>query len=217
MEYTFQEMPDMDKTGERKVYPKAIHCSRIQNDFFMGGLSHRTTYGVGTIEGVVNELTEELDAYLTNGHSVKVDGLGTFNIALGMKDGREAETLKEAGDRYDTNGVYIKTINFIPDPRWLYRLRRRTELHKVGEVKALHPHRNTLEERRQMVLEYLDHHPYITVRVYMHLAYVPHTRACKELKQFATEPDGCIRSSGSGCHKVYVKCPPKAYNLPKVE
>ena len=205
MEYTFQEMPDVHKTGERKVFPKVTHCSRIPNDFLMTHLAERTSYGTGTIEGVINELTEELDFYLTNGHSVKVDGLGTFNLSLGMKNSEEAETVKERGERYDTYGVYIKTINFIPDQRWLYRLRRMTTLYKVGEVKELYHNKTTLEERRQMVLRYLEEHPYIRVKDYVYLAYVPHSRAAKELKQFSQDPEGGIRSSGSGSHKVYVK------------
>lgn len=205
MEYTFQEMPDVHGTGERKVFPKAAHFTQISNETLMEILASRSVYGKGTIEGVVSELTEGLDQFLTNGHSVKVDGLGTFNIALGMRNRTEAECVKEEGERYDTYGVYIKTINFLPDAAWLHRLRSQTELHKVGKVKTLHQSKNTLEERLQLVQQHLDTHPYITVREYMHLAYVPHTRACRELLQFAADPANHIGTKGNGTHKVYVK------------
>lgn len=205
MEYTFQEMPDVHGKGERKVFPKATHCSQISNDFFVAGLSHRTSYGKGTIEGVVQELTEELDSYLTLGHSVKVDGLGTFNISLGMKEGHETEEVKEGDERYDTYGVYIKTINFIPDQRWLHRLRRSTELHKVGEVKKLHQRETTLEERRLWVLNYLEEHPYMRVRDYIYGTQTPRSTALRELHKFVADPDSGIKVSGFGSHKVFVK------------
>ena len=191
MEYTFQEMPDVHGNGERKVFPKATHCSQISNDFFVAGLSHRTSYGKGTIEGVVQELTEELDSYL--------------NISLGMKEGHETEEVKEGDERYDTYGVYIKTINFIPDQRWLHRLRRSTELHKVGEVKKLYQRETTLEERRLWVLNYLEEHPYMRVRDYIYGTQTPRSTALRELHKFVDDPDSGIKVSGRGSHKVFVK------------
>lgn len=205
MEYTFREMPDVHGSGERKIYPKATHCSQISNNFFMKGLSTRTAYGKGLIEGIVQELTTEMDSYLRLGHSVKVDGLGTFNVSLGMKEGHETEEVKEDGERYDTNGVYIKTINFIPDRQWLERLRTTADLHKVGEVKKLHPRKTTLEERRQWALRYLEEHPYMQVGDYAFGTHTPRSTALRELHKFVEDPDSGIASSGTRSHMVFVR------------
>ena len=205
MEYTFQEMPDIHKKGERKVYPKATHCSQIDNDFFMKNLAARTSYGVGTLEGVVAEVVAEMDHYLMHGHSVKVDGLGTFNIALGMKTGHATEEVREDGGRYDTNGVYIKGVNFIPDAGWMARLRRQIELHKVGNVKRIVEARTTLRDRYRIALDYLSEHPFMKVSDYARMNGMSHSAACKELRALALDPTIDISTVGNGSHKVYVK------------
>ena len=205
MEYTFQEMPDLRGTGERKVFPKATHCSQISNDFLMKGLSERISYGKGTIEGMVQELADELDQYLILGHSVKVDGLGTFNVSLGMKEGHETEEVKEEGGRYDTYGVYVKTINFIPDQQWLQRLRRKADLHKVGTVKKLQERTTTQEERRQWAVQFLEEHPFMRVRDYIYGTQTPRSTALRELHHMVEDPTSGIARSGSGSHMVFVK------------
>ena len=205
MEYTFQEMPDVHNTGKRKVYPKPFHCQRIDSSFFMKDVAGQTAYAAGAIEALVGTITEAMDIYLKLGHSVKVDGLGTFSIALGMKGREEAEEVKEKGERYDTNGVYIKSINFLPDPRWMERLRKTTELNKVGDVKKLHQVRTTREERLQMALDYLNKYPMMRIGDYAFIANLSRTAAREELHSFADDPTSGIRKTGRGNHLVFVK------------
>lgn len=205
MEYTFQEMPDVHGTGKRKVYPKPFHCGRVETDFFMKDVAGRTAYAAGAIEALVSTMTEAMDSYLKLGHSVKVEGLGTFTIALGMKDREEAEEVKEQGERYDTNGVYIKGINFLPDPRWLERLRKTTELNKVGEVKKLHTVKTTREERLRMALDYLDSHPLLRIRDYIYLTGLRRTAARDELHHFANDPASGIGKVGQGNQLMFVR------------
>ncbi|MBR0046760.1 MAG: hypothetical protein IJP75_07775 [Bacteroidaceae bacterium] len=205
MEYTFQEMPDVHGTGKRKVYPKPFHCGRIETDFFMKDVAGKTAFAAGAIEALVNTMTESMDIYLKLGHSVKVEGLGTFNIALGMKNREEAEEVKEQGERYDTNGVYIKGINFLPDPRWLERLRKTTELNKVGDVKKLHKVKSTREERLQIARNYVDEHVMLRIQDYVYLTGICRTAARDELHSFANDPTSGIRKMGRGNQLVFVK------------
>lgn len=205
MEYTFQEMPDVHGTGKRKVYPKPFHSGRVATDFFMKDVASKTAYAAGAIEALVGTMTETMDIYLKLGHSVKVEGLGTFTIALGMKDRDEAEEVKEKGERYDTNGVYIKGINFLPDQRWVERLRRTTELNKVGEVKKLRKVKSTCEERLQMVLDYLEEHPMIRIGDYAFITGLSQSSAREELHRFADDPTSGIRRMGRGNQLVFVK------------
>ncbi len=205
MEYTFHEMPDMAGTGKRKVYPKPFHCTRVENDLVMKEVASRTAYAAGAIEALIGTLAESLDSFLSLGHSVKVDGLGTFEIALGMEDGKEAEEVKAEGERYDTYGVYIKGINFRPDPRWLERLRKKVELTKVGAVKQLHKVKSTPEERLQKALEYLNKYHFLRIDIYMFLTGLRRTAARDELHRFAADPNSGITTSGKGSQLVFVK------------
>lgn len=205
MEYTFYEMPDVHNTGKRKVYPKPFHSGRLETDFFMKEVAERTAYAAGAIEALVSTMTETMDSYLKLGHSVKVEGLGTFSIALGMKNREEAEEVKEKGERYDTNGVYIKGINFLPDPRWMERLRKTTELNKVGDVQKLHAVKSTREERLQMALDYLDKHHFMRIQDYAILTELRRTAAREELHLFANDPASGIKRIGRGNQMMFVK------------
>lgn len=205
MEYTFYEMPDVHGTGKRKVYPKPFHSGRLDTDFFMKEVAERTAHAAGAIEALVGTMVETMDSYLELGHSVKVDGLGTFSIALGMKDREEAEEVKENGERYDTEGVYIKGINFLPDPRWLERLRHKTDLRKVGAVQKLHTVKSSREERLRMAHEYLDEHVMLRIRDYISLTGLRRTAARDELHSFADDPASGIRKMGRGNQLVFVK------------
>jgi predicted histone-like DNA-binding protein len=205
MEYTFQEMPDVHGTGKRKVYPKPFHCGRVATDFFMKDVAGQTAYAAGAIEALGSTMTEAMNIYLKLGHSVKVEGLGTFSIALGMKGREEAEEVKEKGERYDTNGVYIRSINFLPDPRWVERLRRTTELNKVGDVKKLHKVKSTREERLRMALDYLEGQPMIRIGDYAFITGLSWPAARKELHSFADDPTSGIRKTGRGNQLVFVK------------
>lgn len=204
MEYTFQEMPDLQKTGERRVFPKAFHCDQISYAYFANEMAKSSGFSRGIIDGVLGEVVRSMESYLKLGHSVKIDGIGTFNIALGMKNREEAETVKEEGERYDTYNVYIRGINFIPDADWLRRLRRETELEKVGEVKTLRRTNTSLEERRQRALDYLSNHPFMRVMDYMALTGLGHSSATRELRLLRRDPNSGIKGVGTGNQLVYI-------------
>lgn len=205
MEYILKELPDMNKRGQRKVYPKPFHCSRIDSDFFMKDVASRTAFAPGAIEALVNTITETMNSYLKLGHSVKVDGLGTFDISLGMKDRTEAEEVKEKGERYDTQGVYIKSINFLPDQRWLESLRRGADLTKVGGVKTINKVKTTREERLRIALDHLRTSPMLRIADYAFLTSQTRSAAREELHSFANDPESGIGRMGRGNHLVFVK------------
>lgn len=205
MEYTFQEMPDMNGTGKRKVYPKVTFCSQISHDFFMERLVSHGGLSRGVIESAIGTVVNEMNLYLQNGHSVKIEGLSTFSLALGMKGREEAETVKAKGERYDTNSVFIKTINFQPDTQWVKHLRGTTELIKAEGIKTLRRMETTPEERLRMALAFLDEHPFMKVGDYMELTGLRHNAASKELRRFRQDPESGVRGVGRGNMLVYVK------------
>ena len=205
MEYTFQEMPDMTGTGVRKVYPKATFCSQISHDYFMEQLTSHCGLSRGVIESAIGAMVGEMNHYLQSGHSVKIEGLGTFCLALGMEGRTEAETVKAKGERYDTNSVCIKMVNFQPDTQWMKHLRRNTELTKVEGIKTLRRPSTTPAERLRMALDFLAENPFMKVRDYMEMTGLQHNAACEELRRFRRDPESGIRGVGRGNMLVYVK------------
>lgn len=203
MQYEIKEMPDLQKTGKRKVMAKAVNHYQINYKKFIENWEKESAFDKGVLVSVLDEFRYQLQHYMAMGHSVKVDGLFVSSISLSNVNG--AEEVKEEGVRYDTNGVYIKGVNFQTDAKWLKNMRREVKLEKVGKVKTLRQITSTEDERLQIALNYMhEHHDMIRVPVYEVLTGLGHTNACKELKKFSKMPETGIRSMGRGSSLVYV-------------
>jgi predicted histone-like DNA-binding protein len=205
MEYTFREMPDMNGTGKRRMYPKVNHCNLMSQKDFYELMEKITHLNRGVTEAVITGLATTIETAFISGDSVKVPGLGVFSLALGMKKGAETQYLQKRGEHYDTQDVEIKTVKFLADRQWVKGMRRGLDLVKADGVKTIRKTKNTEEERYQMALEFLESQPYMTVHHYVQLTKLGRTKAAEELKAFAADPERKIRRTGRGSHVLYVK------------
>lgn len=206
MDYIMQEMPDLQKTGEKKYYPKVKHVNCIPHKTIVSWFMTMTNMSRHTIEGVMSELPDALNAFLSNGHSVKIEGFGTFDLILGQlseEDIEDVEARKKVGA--NQSGVYIKKINFSPDREWLNDLRNSTTLHQVQNMKERLGVSSTMEERLQTALEYIEKNGYMQIRDYTQLTGLSRSKATRELKAFCADPNSGIQTDGNGSHKVFVK------------
>lgn len=205
MDYIMQKMPDIHNTGEKKYYPKVKHSTCIPHKTIVSLFMSMTNMSRHTIEGVMSELPDVLNAYLANGHSVKIERFGTFNLILGQlseEDIEDVEARKKVGA--NQNGVYIKKINFSPDREWLRYLRNSTDLHQMPNMKECFGVSSTIEERLQIALEYIEKNGYMQIRDYTQLTGLSRSKATRELKVFCADPNSGIRTDGNGSHKVFV-------------
>ena len=205
MDYIMQEMPDIHRTGEKKYYPKVMHAPCIPHDTIMKMFVDLTFMPRSWFEGVTKGLSGVLNTYLSEGHSVKIDGFGTFDLILGLLTEEEMATSKRKKVHANQNGVYIKKINFLPEKEWLRKLRETTELNHVKGVKEQLGVAVTMEEHRQLVLAYIEENGYMKVRDYMTRTGLGRRNAERELDAFCEEPEGSIRCALMGKTKVYVK------------
>ncbi len=205
MKYIFKEMPDMQKTGERKVYPKVVHGAPISFETIVNLMSDTTQLSRSAIKGVFIELADVMNMYLAQGHAVKIDNFGTFNAVLGVRKGVKAQTVKKEGERYDVKDVYVKGIHFLPDAEWLRHLRGQTRLQRIKGTSTLSKVKTDMEKRRQIALNYLEENPFIRVGTYAYLTGLNRTAANHELNQFCKDPESGITSSGIRNQKVYIK------------
>ncbi|MBQ0047620.1 MAG: hypothetical protein KBT33_08955 [Prevotellaceae bacterium] len=203
MEYTFVEMPDVHKNGKRVVYPRQTHCQRISYETF---LKECAQYGVNhpTMVGAMDCFVRAMYSFISNGHSVKIDGVGTFDIKLGMAEGVETQTVKEKGELYDTRSVQVQGINFIPDKKWIKNLQQSITLVKADGIKELKNVKTTKEERLAIAKEYLAENKFMKIETYQYLTGLSRSAAYRELVSFRKDSNSGITTSGDGAHKVYV-------------
>lgn len=195
----------MQKTGERKVYPKVVHGATIPFNTIVNLMADVTQLSRSAIESVFIELADVMSMYLAEGHAVKIDRFGTFDAVLGVQKGAKAQTVKKDGEQYNVKDVYVKGIHFLPDTDWLQNLREGTKLTRVKGTDTLRKVRTTQEERRQKALAYLEENPFLRVSIYAWLTGLSRTKANQELNQFCEDPESGITSRGTRNQKVYIK------------
>jgi len=206
LQYRIEEMPDLHKDGKRKVKARPVNYQQINFKTVLENwktVLPNSTFNEATIKGVLSELRYQLDHYMELGHSVKVDDLFVTSLSITNKNG--AEEVKAEGERYDTNGFYIKGVNFHTDSKWVKEIQRNTRLVKVDKVKTLRDIKTTKEERLEIAKKWMSENGgHIRVARYESLTGLSHTAACKELKSFSRDSESGISTEGRGCSLVYV-------------
>ena len=205
MEYIMQEMPDIHKTGEKKFYPKVKHAHCIPHDTIGNAFVDVTNLSRSWFEGVTKALPEVLNAFLEEGHSVKIDGFGTFDLILGLLTEEERNSTKRQKVHANQDGVYIKKINFLPEKEWLRGLRKTAVLAHVKSAKEHFGGSSSQEERLQVALKCIEEKGCMSVRDYMTLTGLGRLKAERELNAFCEEPGGGICCAVMGKSNVYVK------------
>ena len=204
LKYVLQEMPDMHD-GQKKIFPKLIASGQIGSAKILNKYQITGTANRNVAELVLKSLPDIIEAYLTEGHTVKVDGLGTFSLSLEFGDSKPNEQTsdgREEGYRH----IRVKGINFRPDKEFLQLVRENAEFER-GESHVVRPAKSQFSpaERLARLQDYLTDHPSITLSQYCTLNHVSRTAASLELKRITADPASGIEARGSGSHKVWGK------------
>lgn len=204
--YKLQEMPDMDESGKRRVYPKmVINRTLDTKDLIEKMKLYRRAFSPSIIEGVVTDLEDMLVEVLSMGYNVKLDGIGAFSLSLGFEDEKPTE-IQEEGDKMLYRKVGVKGVNFKVAPEMVKRIRRETDLERdMGGVTVLKKKLYTREERIARALQVIERNGYITLTDYAYINNLNRCTASKELREITSDKSSPIDGRGSGSHKVWVK------------
>ena len=87
--YIKQEMPDIRQTGEKKIYYRLKTENHVDFPHFIETL-HRSNNGISEADAirVLLSTAEHLAELIGKGHSVTLDGIGTFKATIGWKKTR---------------------------------------------------------------------------------------------------------------------------------
>ena len=204
--YKLQEMPDMDESGKRRVYPKiVINRTMDTKDLIEKMKLYRRAFSSSIIEGVLMDLEDMLVDVLSMGYNVKLDGIGTFSLSLGFEDEKPTE-IQEEGDKMLYRKVGVKGVNFKANPELVKRIHRETDLERdMGGVTVLKKKLYTREERIARALQVIERNGYITLTDYASINNLNRCTASKELREITSDKSSPIASRGNGSHKVWVK------------
>ncbi len=168
--YKLQEMPDMNESGKRKVYPKMVINRTLSTKELVEKMKlYRRAFSPSIIEGVLMDLEDMLVDVLSMGYNVKLDGIGTFSLSLGFEDEKPTE-IQEEGDKMTYRKVGVKNVNFKVSPELLKELHRKTDLEReMSGVKVIKKNLYDREERVARALQVIERNGYITLTDYAYI------------------------------------------------
>lgn len=203
--YIKQEVPDMKKTGEQKVFYRLKVERNVDFEEFIRKIcSHHSGISRGEALRVLVSASEVLAELLGEGYSVSLDEWGTFKATIGLEEGKEMDTIDGDESKRNSRSLMLNGINFLPDKKLVKNARRSCKLERVG-ISRVHRSPYTPEERLQKALDYLEENKYLKVSQYMELTGQGHTIAANELRAFSRNPSTGIVRKGRASATMYVK------------
>lgn len=200
-----QEMTDLNREGKTLLYPRMIITRQCTTDELAEYMADETTFNPGEILGILRQLSKHLARQMADGHSVKIEGIGTFTPALSLREGKEREAPDGTGTRRNADSIRVSSVNFRPDTPLLDEVNRRCRLERSPVKYSRHVSEYTPEQRLALARRHLETHPTLSVREYIALTGLGRTRASEELRHWTETADSGIGIMGRGAHRLYVK------------
>lgn len=177
--------------GKQKLFPKAETYTAFNNRKMVKRIALESGLQEGAVLAVLDALPKALKNILLEGHTCKIDGLGTFSLSLSFnKEGR----------------VGINRMNLKVDSNLIGEIREEAQFNKVqSDVVSVASSKRNFTQHVEMLSEWLTLHESITLQEYANLIGTSTSTASRELKKICTMEDSKITSSGIGARKIWVK------------
>lgn len=120
-EYNMQELNLPGEDGKRILYPRMKLYGQVNLETITEKIAYASSFTRGDIIGLMQAITDEIAYQMGQGYSVKIDNLGVFTPALGLRQDRERETGEEGDTKRNAVSICLKDIHFKVDKELLYR------------------------------------------------------------------------------------------------
>ena len=207
--YVIKEMPTgMGNGSEGKRFPKMQVYTEFDYDKVVE-LVHTNSpaFSEATIRGVLDTLAVVMKSYLPMGHTMKIDNLGVFSLALEFADNKtetdSQQNVEETRTKEKYHHVRVKGVNFKVDKRMVDEINKENTFERTtGNSPSPSPY--TIKERLQRALQHIGKHGFITLQEYANLNRLSYSTASRELARIVADPNSGIKARGAGSHKVWV-------------
>jgi len=207
--YVLQELPEEFTDGKRVVYPK-VRTYTLHD--YEKVLEHMHVYAAnlsnGVMRAVFDALASTMVSWMSQGHNIKIDGLGVFSLVLGFDTESPSEQAEptDATPQTGYRHVCIKGIKFKPDPKLIAAMNSEADFEReAGEIKVQQKTKLSLEERIAKALALIDKNGRMTLTDYALATGQERSVASRDLKKIVSAPDSPIVAEGSHSHKVWVR------------
>ena len=203
--YIKREVADLNGTGRTQACYKMELTPMTHQQFV--SLCHREgMMDESMILGVLSLVSEKLALCMAEGYSVKLEGIGTFNAKLGVRDDMLQDAFEEGESSRNAKSLMVNGVSYRADKNLISNTDRKCTLVRGGESR-LKKSPFSLEERIEKARDFLKSHMFMRVPDYVRLTGLSRSTAAAELRKLAANPSSGIMSRGSRSQKVYVLRP----------
>lgn len=204
--YIKQEIPDLRGTGEAKCYYRLQKSRNLSTREFLEYVGRHGMLDASILKHALGKIADGLAEQLAEGYTVTLDGIGTFQATLGVKDDKEMDTIDGEGSKRNAKSIEVKNVRYVSDKDLVKDVSMKCHLSRAG-VSRVNRSPYSKEQRLKLLQDYLSDatHTFIRVADYAKLTGLPRSTATKELCAFAEDHSTGIDTDGRGNTKVYVK------------
>ncbi len=199
--YDLFEKPDVRQTGEQQpLYARFIPKGTIDQKEFLDRVHLFTGISRSLLEGAMASFMDELRDCLADGWTVELGELGYFTPSLSCR--REVMEKKELR----AASVSLRGLNFRLSKAFYKELNKKIQLERhpqSASTSASSTASLTVEQRRQLLEEYLRNFPCINRAQYARLTGRSVKQAINDLNLLIE--DGVLMRHGEGRNVVYAK------------
>lgn len=204
--YVKREMPDLNGSGESKCYYKIKSKGNISSEDLVEKIAHPGSgLSKGSVVHVLQSLSEEISHAIASGYSVTLPGIGIFKASIGLREGKEMDSLNEDEEQRNAASIKVRGINYIADKGFVNKTDNKCHMSRGG-IERVHHSPFTKAERLELAVNYLSNptHTFMRVSDYMKMTGLSKSVAALELKEFAESCDNNISYEGIRASKLYL-------------
>ena len=202
--YIKKEIVDLNGKGTTQAYYRLKTWRKLEFEEFAERChSLHPSFSKGLISGVLDAVIDQLAYEISNGYSVKIDGLGTFSAKLGVCKDKEMDSFEEGSKKLNAKSIEVTGVSLRVDKKLIREIDLNCDLERGGEER-LRTSKLSQEERIEKARQYLQQNGFMRVNQYAILTGLSYSTASRELRRLAANPLSGIVSQGRKSSKLYL-------------
>lgn len=203
--------PQPDAEGNTTYQVRHIPEGTMDEKAFLAHLKYHNTYNTTTMQSSLSVLKDEIIEQLRENKRFRIDGVGTFQMKVGLKiqydeEGNPIKPRYTDPNKITANDVEVQGVSFTPDPSFVKALKDRiSTINKYGRGAAGKNKLYTREEIINFLDSYLKEHHSMTRQQMERALNITPYRAEKWLNDITSEPYSKYYSKKQGNTYVYYR------------
>lgn len=204
IQYVKQEYTDLNGTGKRPLCYKVVPTGRISREELVRKVAgHDSKYNAGDVGAVISQIETIIAELLLDGYTIDLGEIGSIKLALGVKEGKEQESVGDTQNRHNAQSVKVKDIHIKASKKLLNKVADKAKFEYAG-TNCHYRQQYTKPQRLSLLKQLLHEKPFVHANDYAQVAEISLSQATRELREFALDPSSGIARQGKRASLVYM-------------